>query len=292
MMKITLTLLMFSLNFVYALELNEVEVNLPLDIAQLDKSPLKEGDEFITYKLKLYQNTDQDVIQPKIMETSSIQGYMSTLIYSYVNQDKKLFKSLMDSKSAKSIDINSDKFDFSFKFLKKIKKPHLRYVYAYKDGFIVSWSAIGLITDRILFLKKQKEDFKMYTLAVPKDDDLFWNMGLYFKFSPFKAYTPKQPLVKKIGTKIKIDIKVHDFKNWVYLFAGDGKNGKLIGVSDNFPNNKQFKDYNLASKAIELKLDINDLKKLGEKIKIVETTYQVERIGKTLIEKSTPLDLP
>lgn len=281
---------MFSLNLAYGIELKETEVSLPLGLSQLDKRSLKAGESEVKYKVKLYQNNNQTVILPKIINTNSIDGFMSSLIYSYIKQDKNLFKSLLSKQSAKALDINSEKFQFSFEFLKKIKKPHLRYAFEYQDGYIISWSAIGLITDRIIFLKKVGNDFKMFNLSVAKDDDMFWNLGLYFKFAPFNSYTPIQPVVKKVDTKYKINIKVHGFKNWIYIYSLSNKR-KIIAVSDNFANNKQYKDYNFNANAIELKIDENEFKAMGKDLYIVESNFQLEGIPQNIHKLATKLEL-
>ena len=291
MMKIILTLLMFSHNFLYALELKELEVSLPLGLAHLDKSPLKAGETEVKYLAKVYQNLEQDLIPIKVSKLESIDGLMSSLVYAYVNQDQELFKSLFDKKSAKQIDFNSEKFKYSFDYLKKIKKPHIKYAFAYEKGYIVSWSAIGLLTDRILFVKKIKKEFKIFDLAIPKDDHFFWNMGLYFKFAPFKVYSPMKPKVTKTAGKYKINVKVHEFKNWLYIFSPKSKKN-IIALSDNFPNNKEFKDYDLNSKAIELKVDAKRLKSLTPPIYMLEASYQLESFPKNIIKKAIKLELP
>jgi hypothetical protein len=291
MMKITLLLLMFSLNQVLALELKKVEVTLPLGLSQLDKAPLKAGDDSITYELNLYKNIDQSIIPPKLADTKTIDGFMSNLIYSYINQDKKVFKELLFEKSLAKIDLDSDKFSNSFDFLKKIKQPHLKYVYEYQDGYIVAWSAIGLITDRIIFLKKNDGKFKMHDLVIPKDDHLFWNMGLYFKFAPFDYNRPKLSNMKKHDSKYKINFEVKNFQNWIYIYSPNDKKS-IIAVSDNYPNNKPYKDYDLDPRKMELKIDSNVLKKMGDDIRVVETSFPLETIPKYIHKKSIKLKLP
>lgn len=293
MMLIILLLLTFFLNAVYAIDLVDTEVSLPLGLYQLDKTILEQGKFEINYKLKTYQNTTKTVILPKVVSTKSIDGFMSTLVYSYIKQDPKLFKKLLSPQGAKKLDMNSEKFKFSFDYLKKIKKPHIKYAFEYQKGVIVSWSAIGLITDRIIYLRNTNAGYKMFELSVPKDDHLFWNMGLYFKNAPFEIHTPQMPKIKKIGTKYKLNIDVHGFKSWLFIYALDNKNkSNFIAVSDNYPNNKPYKDYNLISNAIELKVDSNDFKRLGKKLYIVETNFFLESIPKNIHKKAVPLELP
>jgi hypothetical protein len=292
MMKIILSTLMFSLNLVFALELNKVDVILPLGLAQLDKSILKDGENSIKYSTKLYTNKNQATIYPKVANTKTIDGFMSSLIYSYINQDQKLFKSLMNKKSAKLIDFDSDKFQYSFDFLKKIKKPHLKYVYEYQDGYIVSWRAIGLITDRILFIKKVDRKFKMFDLAIPKDDHYFWNMGLYFKFGPFNTYEPKSVKARKVDNNYQLNVSINGFKNWIYIYSRNDKKRKIIAVADNYANNKQYKDYNLDASAIELKVPVKVFKEMGDDLRIVESSYPLEEISANADKESIKLKLP
>jgi len=285
-MKIILSLLTFSLNLVYALELQETNVVLPIGIAQLDRTALKKDENKVEYTVNLYHNKNQSIIQSKPTNTNTIEGFMSNLIYSYINQDHKLFAKLMNKKSAKTIDLESEKFKRSFEYLKKIKKPHLKFVYEYQDGFIVSWSAIGLITDRILFLKKEKGNFKMYDLNIPKDDHFFWNMGLYFKFSPFKNFTPIKITSKKVDAKIKLNIELNEFKNWIYIYSSKTNTKNMIAVADNYANNKQYKDYDLNAKAMELKINQVDLAAMGSDLYMVESTYPIEQITKEIHKKA------
>lgn len=292
MMKITLTLLMFSLNLVYALELKEVNINLPIGLSQLDKTPLKKGAKEIKYQVKLYHNTTQDIIPIKKKDANSLEGFMSSLMYSYKNQDLDLFKSLMNPKSAKSIDFDSEKFKNSFAFLKRIKKPHIKYVYEHLEGYILSWSAIGLITERILYIRKFKGSYKMYDLAIPKDDHKFWNLGLYFKFGPFNIYSPYSVNAQKSDGNYKINLKINGFKNWIYIYSPTDKKRNIIAVADNYANNKQYKDYDLNARAMELKINSNTLKKMGKEIRVVESSYPLEGITNNAHKKSILITLP
>ena len=292
MMKITLTLLMFSLNLVYALELDEVNVVLPLGLSQLDKAPLKKGASEIKYKVKIYHNTNQNIIPIKKRDTKSLEGFMSSLVFSYKNQDLDLFKSLMNPKSAKTIDFDSEKFKNSFAFLKRIKKPHIKYAYEHLEGYILSWSAIGLLTERILYLKRVQGNFKMFDLASPKDDHKFWNLGLYFKFGPFDIYSPQSVNAKKFDGNYKINLKINGFKNWIYIYSPTDKKRNIIAVADNYANNKQYKDYDLNARAMELKINSKKLKSMGKEIRVVESSYPLENITNTAHKKSIKIKLP
>lgn len=289
-MKITLTILTFCLSRAFAIELKETNVALPLGVPQLDTSALKKGQSEIKYTVKLFQNKDGDVIRPRISDNKSIDEFMSTLIYSYKNQDEDLFKILINKKALKNFDTNSDKFKDSFKYLQKIKKPHLKYVFEYNDGYIVSWSAIGLSSNRIIYLEKNSK-FEMHKLDIKEDDHLFWNMGLYFKYAPFDSYTPKKVVAKKLDDKYKITLKVHELRNWVHIYSSKDRKIDVISVSDNYPNNKQHKDWDLNSKSMELMISSKELKQIGEDLRIVETSFPISEVTEAVHKKSTKLNL-
>jgi hypothetical protein len=282
---------MFSLKTVWAIELKQVEVVLPLGLKGLDKSALKSNSDEIRYDVKLYQNKEQEIITPQRVSTKTLDGFMQTLLYSYKSQDKTLFKTLLDKKSIASLNINSEKFNQSFEYLKDIKKPHLKYVYEYKNGYIVSWSGIGLNTDRILYLKKVKSDYKIFSLNIDKNDHFFWNMGLYFKMSPFKWSKPSLRSLSKKAKIVTLDIEVDSFQNWVYIYnPADRKT--MIAVSDNFPNNKPYKDYDLDPKKLKLKIGLEKLQSMGEDIFIVESSFPLETIPKRIHKKAIKLKMP
>lgn len=291
-MKIILTILTFFLSGAYGLELKETQVALPLGVPQLDTSPLKKGEKELTYKVELYQNVDGSLIRPRATDNKSIEKFMQSLVYAYKSQDLELFKSLISEKSLQSFDTDSQKFKDSFKFLEKIKKPHVKYAFAYKDGVIVAWSAIGLNSNRILFLKKEGNFFQMHRMDIKQDDHLFWNMGLYFKFAPFDSYGPKDVKVGTFDGQYKITANTHEFKNFLHIYSPSKKKMKVVSVGDNYPNNRQYKDYDLDPRSIEIKIGQKDLKEMGKELRIVETSWPISYITEAVHKRSLPLKLP
>jgi hypothetical protein len=257
-------LFIFSSQLLFAsdYELKSEMITIPSNVQGLSDGQSRTKD--FSYNVKHYLSKDGSLIPVVKKDQKTIKSFMSLLIYAYKNQDIKLFKSLFSPKSRSKININSPKVLSQLKAFSHFKRPYLKYILKYKDGYYVSYRDQILKNDRSLFLKKRKGKFFIEELNISEGEFLIHHYFIYTNFSPFKSNKISEASFNKNILKLKLS----KAKNYLYIFDKT-QNKILLKIQDNAYQNG-LKD--LDKKKKQIKVNLTKMK-VKEDFYILETSY-------------------
>ncbi len=251
--------------------------------------------EFYQYKLphKVYEQPEV-ILPKKFSKLKTPEQLLATLFYSYVKKDKNLFLSLFDEKSVKIVKaLPEDKYNQQMDVMKLITKPAINYAFKYNGGIVISWKDPLFKQARQIFIKKNKDTYKISSFKADKNDHYFWNVNQYMAGAPFKIYSPELlKTIKKIknGQKKTLTFKLHRDGNYIHLIK---KNSKKINLSlrDNYEQkNAPLQDSNFKIKYVDVILQGENFNESGKNtLYYLESTYPMTTVSIEDLKKAKEL---
>jgi len=289
MMKILFLFLFFSLQC-FGQDIQSKTVELPSDLAGVKLNA--PGDEFVS--LNISYISFNKFIEIKETKSISMESFFQNLMSIYKSKNKKRLVDQFDSKAQRNL-IELKNFDTQFEVMSLIKKPFLKSVQVFRDGFMFRWTDESFLDERKIFVKKIKNKFKISKLSISKDDHFFWNSNLFFKYQRFEKKKPK--ILNSFSTitdaQVKeIKVSLEDGFNFLNIFKTGDNFVNLVAI-DNYDSPKYpFKDFDPIKSQIVLKFSGKNFKKTGEhKLHLIQSTYPIGKLDTKHKEKSASFKL-
>jgi hypothetical protein len=288
-MKILFLSLFFSLqSFGQAIQTKTVK--LPSDLAgvKLDAP----NDEYVSIKVSYIMFNK--FIEIKESNNLSIESFFQNLMWIYKNKDqKKLVEQFDDTAQKKLLELKN--FDSQFEVMSLIRKPFLKSVQVFQDGFLYRWTDESFLDERKIFVKKIKNKFKISALSISKDDYYFWNSNLFFKYQRFEK---KKPVTLTKFSSIKdaqvkdLSVSMDDGFMHLNIFKASDSFVNLVAL-DNYDSAKYpFKDFEPKLGQMRLQFSGKNFKKKGKhELHLIQSTYPLGTLNAGHLKQSITIEL-
>ena len=292
--KIVCLFLFFSVN-AFAWDLEQKDVYLPLDLANVKGTP--SSDKGVKLNITYKKFIEPIAIKPfNHKDTTTLNKFIEKLVYVYKKQDLEEFKTLVDSNSLSMISSKPKKQQISLMSLySQAINPVVYNVFKYSSGFVLTWGAENFQQPMQVYIVKEDDSFKMSKFHASKDDEMFWNCNNFLKYYPFKKYSPK--IIEQFKKIKKEDIKQLTFKlkktkTYLNLFKKESEIVSLVAIDGYASENYRFKDHDPRAGFIKLKLGgRNFIKKGKHKIYYIESNYPLGKVNSALIRQSRSFNI-
>lgn len=277
-MKITSTIsLFFSLFNISPLFAYEIVIPTYLDGIHT-KNPEQK---YIKYNLT--GSKENIPIAPKYEPNpKSVKSFMSSLIWTYVNNEKLKFLDLIEPKTKTEMQkIPEAEFQPIWQVMRNSKKHYIDHYFKKDGGFFVSWNAENIPTPRGLYLVNHNGKLRMKNFLAKKDDLDFQNIANYFTYRPIKPELAT--IEKKFNLKdsqYELKFTLNPDRPWIYIFKknGDVWEAKVV-VKDNLKETLKFSDDDPRDNKVLIKFkEVHFTKNVEHHLLVLNTNFPIKKV--------------
>ena len=289
MMKILFLSLFFSLQL-FSQSLETKTIVLPADLAGVKLDAPE--DKSVSINIR-YVMIDK-FVQIKKTDSKSLNSFFENLMWIYINKKKAELIKQFEKKSQSEVQ-KLKNFKVQFEVMSLIRKPFLKSIQAFRDGFLFRWSDESFLDERKIFVRKIGSQYKISKLNISKEDKFFWNSNLFFKYKKFEKKKPK--LISSFSSIKDTDVKnlsvgVDEGFNHLNIFKSTEEFVNLIALDNYNSASYPFKDNNKALGKIKLSFSGKNFKKKGKyKLHLLQSTYPLGKLSSEHFKGSLSFEL-
>ncbi len=289
MMKTLFLFLSFSLCG-YGQNIQNEKIKLPADLAGVKLS--KPDDKFVSLDIEYIMYNK--FVNIKKSNEKTLTSFFENLMWIYKNKKKSELLTQFDAVALKNVR-ELKNFDVQFEVMSQIRKPFLKSIQFFKNGYLFRWTDESFLDERKIFVIKVKDEFKISTMKVDKDDSYFWNTNLFFKYQRFEK---KKPLIVQKFDSItdsqvkELSVSLKNGFSHLNIFKTSDEIVNLVALDNYESPNYPFKDYDSKKGRMTLKFSGKNFKKAGEhKLYLIQSTYPLGKIEPRHFRDSTSFKL-